>query len=185
MSKSRLSKDDWIAAGFRALAQDGPAALRAEAIARELGTTKGSFYWHFADLAAYKSAMLKLWQEKVASEVITEVMAAPTAWDRIDVMLHNAARAAPQEFGGPGIESAIRAWALADPHVMAALCIVDKQRVDLIAVLLSEVGENDRHLADAIYAAYIGLDDLNSKNGTDIAAGLNAILTLVKARSRT
>ena len=40
-------------AGFRALARSGARALRAEALARDLDTTKGSFYWHFKDLPDY------------------------------------------------------------------------------------------------------------------------------------
>ncbi|MEH6751885.1 MAG: TetR family transcriptional regulator, partial [Paracoccaceae bacterium] len=36
-------------AGLAALAEAGPVALKAEPMARRLGTTKGSFYWHFAD----------------------------------------------------------------------------------------------------------------------------------------
>jgi len=44
---TRLGKADWLDAGLAALAAEGPAALRAEALARQLNTTKGSFYWHF------------------------------------------------------------------------------------------------------------------------------------------
>ncbi|MFN3661424.1 TetR family transcriptional regulator [Yoonia sp.] len=47
--------EDWLMAGFRALASHGPSALRAAALARDLGTTKGSFYWHFKDLPDYLS----------------------------------------------------------------------------------------------------------------------------------
>ena len=34
-------------AAFRALARGGVEAIAVEPIAAELGTTKGSFYWHF------------------------------------------------------------------------------------------------------------------------------------------
>ena len=57
MPKLRLGPEDWVMAGFRALAADGPQAVRAETLARGLGATKGSFYWHFKDLAALHQAM--------------------------------------------------------------------------------------------------------------------------------
>jgi AcrR family transcriptional regulator len=46
------SREDWIRAAGRRLAQGGAAAVAVEALARDLGVTKGSFYWHFRDRAA-------------------------------------------------------------------------------------------------------------------------------------
>ena len=183
MSKPRLSKEDWLAAGFRALADNGPAALRAEAIARALGTTKGSFYWHFADLPAYKAAMLALWREKVAAEIIARVMAAPRGWPRLDALVAEAAMPPPDEFGGKGIESAIRAWALADADVSGALQDMDKLRIGFTAELLNDAGQDGATLAPAIYAAYVGLDDLAAKGHGDIGQGLNALINLLRDTS--
>jgi len=39
----------WIEEGLRALAADGPDAIRVEVLAQALGVTKGGFYGHFAD----------------------------------------------------------------------------------------------------------------------------------------
>ncbi len=57
MNTTRLNSDRWIAAGFDALRQAGPQALAAEPLARRLGTTKGSFYWHFKDVPAYHARL--------------------------------------------------------------------------------------------------------------------------------
>ncbi len=46
-AKARLTRSDWVLAGFRALLASGPDAIRVEALARDLRATKGSFYWHF------------------------------------------------------------------------------------------------------------------------------------------
>ncbi|WP_163317770.1 TetR family transcriptional regulator, partial [Enterobacter hormaechei] len=46
-TRKTLSAEDWISAAFRALSQGGAQAIRAEAIARDLKVSKGSFYWHF------------------------------------------------------------------------------------------------------------------------------------------
>ncbi len=53
----RLSVDDWIQAGFAILADGGPNALRVDRLCERLGVTKGSFYWHFTDLHAYRTAL--------------------------------------------------------------------------------------------------------------------------------
>src|SRR5207247_4105060 len=45
----RLGKDDWLRGARLALLREGPNGVRVEPLARELGVTKGSFYWHFHD----------------------------------------------------------------------------------------------------------------------------------------
>ncbi len=176
---SRLTKEDWLAAGFRALATDGPAALRAEALARSLGTTKGSFYWHFKDLPDYKRQMLMLWRTKVATEVIDAVEKTPSGAAQLQDLLIRAAGPAPAAFGGRAIEPAVRAWSLTDPDVKAALADVDAIRCAFVAKLLSDMGLTDPHLPQAVYAAYLGLDDLTAKGSGDIATGLPALMTLI------
>ena len=180
MSKQRLSKEDWLAAGFRALATDGPVALRAEALARALGTTKGSFYWHFKDLPAYKAEMLNLWREKVASEIIARILAEDDPHKRLDLLAEEAAKAAPDSFGGRAIEPAIRAWALTDKAVMTALAEVDALRIAFIAQLLTAAG-HEAGFAPLVYAAYLGLDDQAAKHGADMLEPLNDLISLIRA----
>ncbi len=60
----RLSVDDWIAAGFAELASGGPDALRISRLCARLGVTKGSFYWHFSDVAGYRAALVQAWADE-------------------------------------------------------------------------------------------------------------------------
>ena len=53
----RLSVDDWVQEGFRVLAEDGVKALTLGRLCSRLGVTKGSFYWHFSDMKAFRSAL--------------------------------------------------------------------------------------------------------------------------------
>src|SRR3546814_3926398 len=43
----RLSADDWAQAALEQIAEQGVLAVAVEPLARRLGVTKGSFYWHF------------------------------------------------------------------------------------------------------------------------------------------
>ncbi len=47
-----------------ALARDGFAGVAVEPLARKLGATKGSFYWHFATRAELIAATLELWEQR-------------------------------------------------------------------------------------------------------------------------
>jgi len=60
---TRLDAAAWIAAAFDALADGGIDAVRVEPLAKALGITKGSFYWHFADRRALLDAMLRHFED--------------------------------------------------------------------------------------------------------------------------
>src|SRR6187455_2093287 len=60
---TRLDAAAWVVAAFDALADGGIDAVRVEPLAKALGITKGSFYWHFADRRALLDAMLTAWAD--------------------------------------------------------------------------------------------------------------------------
>ena len=62
-SSGRLSADDWIQAGFALLAEDGLEALKIDRLCARLSVTKGSFYWHFKDMAGYRAAVVQAWAD--------------------------------------------------------------------------------------------------------------------------
>ncbi|MBV9985736.1 helix-turn-helix domain-containing protein, partial [Bradyrhizobium sp.] len=59
----QLSARDWLDLGLKVLARHGFAALKADRLAKTMGVSRGSFYWHFADIAAFHGAILKHWRE--------------------------------------------------------------------------------------------------------------------------
>lgn len=179
MNKIKFSEEAWLAAGFRALTTDGPTAIRAEALARNLGATKGSFYWNFADLSFFKNAMLGLWRDRVVEDIEHCILAEPDKFKRLEELVAYAAHPAPDEFGGRRVEPAMRSWALTDPAALAVVNEVDKIRLSLVANLLSDIGKNDPVLVQLIYGAFIGLDDLTSKGSADMASALDVLLKMV------
>ena len=52
----RLEAAAWEEAALAALETQGVAGVAIEPLARALGVTKGSFYWHFVDRAALLQA---------------------------------------------------------------------------------------------------------------------------------
>jgi AcrR family transcriptional regulator len=53
----QLSAKDWLDQGLRTLAKSGFTALKAEPLAKAMGVSRGSFYWHFADIGAFHAAI--------------------------------------------------------------------------------------------------------------------------------
>src|SRR3954454_3334283 len=68
--RESLTAADWSEAALRALAHGGLTAVAVEPLAKALGTTKGSFYWHFADRNALLEAALALWERRDTEGVI-------------------------------------------------------------------------------------------------------------------
>ena len=71
----QLSAKDWIDQGLKALANSGFTALKADPLAKALRVSRGSFYWHFADIAAFHAAVLARWHEVAAEQIIVNVEA--------------------------------------------------------------------------------------------------------------
>src|SRR3546814_1971029 len=67
--KGRLSAEDWAQAALDLIAENGVAAVAVEPLARRLGVTKGSFYWHFPSRDALLQAALERW-ESVEQEAV-------------------------------------------------------------------------------------------------------------------
>src|SRR6266852_2722883 len=72
----QLSAKDWLDQGLKTLAERGFTALKAEPLAKAMGVSRGSFYWHFADIGAFHAAILKYWREVAAEQVIANLEAA-------------------------------------------------------------------------------------------------------------
>jgi len=62
-AKASLSREAWGEAALEALAVGGLEAVAVEPLARRLGVTKGSFYWHFPSREALLREALALWEK--------------------------------------------------------------------------------------------------------------------------
>ena len=178
--KKRLSAEDWIKAGFRALSTTGPDALKAEALARDLSTTKGSFYWHFKHVPEYKARMLQHWHDEAYAAITRSVDAKRDPTDRL---YHLAELAAddPEDYGGAAVEPAIRAWAASDPQVATAVAEVDAKRLAYIAGLLADLGLTNPDFARIVYGAYVGMGALAANDDTDYAGAMSTLMAAILA----
>ena len=129
----QLSADDWIRQGLKALAKSGFTALKADPLAKTMGVSRGSFYWHFADLGAFHAAVLKRWREIAAEQIIADVEA-DSEGEPLRALLH-------RTFGARlDLERAVRNWAAFEPVAQAAVRAIDRRRLDYIEGLLENRG---------------------------------------------
>jgi AcrR family transcriptional regulator len=150
----QLSARDWLDQGLKALVQDGFTALKAEPLAKAMGVSRGSFYWHFRDVEAFHAEILKYWREVAAERIIGDVEAASAGQgDTLQILLHRV-------FGERrALENAVRRWALVDPAARGAVRAIDKRRLAYVEDLLRSSGISPdvaRARARILYWAYLG-----------------------------
>ena len=130
----QLSAKDWLDQGLKALARGGFTTLKAEPLAKALGVSRGSFYWHFADVEAFHAAILKHWREVAAERIIADVEAAADDDNPLQRLLRRV-------FGERlALENAVRTWATVDPAARAAVQAIDRRRLTYVESLLRASG---------------------------------------------
>ncbi|HSG55990.1 TetR/AcrR family transcriptional regulator [Seohaeicola sp. SP36] len=179
--RARLTRSDWLMAGLAALAEAGPVALKAEPMARRLGTTKGSFYWHFADVPDFHLQMLELWAGGAVEHIPAALADQPTAVAKLRRLGQIVAGSQHPVLGDVPVEPAIRAWAREDARVAETLAAVDRARIAFIQGLLTEVEITNPEMARIIYAAHVGMQDLTARDGIDNASPMGSLVDLVLA----
>src|SRR5215213_5696405 len=111
--REALTAADWTEAALAALARGGLSAVAVEPLAKELGATKGSFYWHFADRQALLEATLELWERRDTDQVIAAIDETQDAQTRLRNLLRLAFTSViDRSTGGAGtVELALQASA--------------------------------------------------------------------------
>ena len=183
--KKQLSADDWIKAAFRALSQGGVQAIRAEAIARDLKTTKGSFYWHFRDVPALKEAMLERWRQRATEDIIA-LNTGPyaDAAERLRDLIGLVTDERSVDYGGIRAEAAIREWARYDENAAETARQVDRRRLEYLSSIAAQLGydkSESARMAQLLYGGLIGLEYLHAQELADAGSALQALGGLIAA----
>ncbi len=149
----QLSANDWLDQGLKTLATHGFTALKAEPLAKTMGVSRGSFYWHFADIGAFHAAVLARWHEVAAEQIIADVEATSKDENPLALLLRRV-------FGERlMLERAVRTWASVDPAARAAVQAIDRRRLGYVEGLLMQSGLSTdvaRARAQILYWAFLG-----------------------------
>lgn len=175
-----LTPDDWIKAAFRRLGQGGIDSVRAEALARDLGVSKGSFYWHFRDLPDLKTRMLAHWQDQATARILSMATAGGgDAAAQLRRLLALATSDLADPYGGLSTEAAIRDWARRDPQAASVQARVDDARLTFVTGLfraLPQPADAAARAARLVLMAYTGAVHLQVPDRARLAGDLHALL---------
>jgi AcrR family transcriptional regulator len=134
--RKQLTTNDWLKCALDTLDNEGIHKVNVEYLARQLGVTKGSFYWHFKNRETLVKEMLDYWTRTLTINVIGRSLEGST--DASDTLFKLMTIITTEKVGR--YEAAIRAWAAHDETARSILQKVDKQRLRFITDLFIEIG---------------------------------------------
>jgi AcrR family transcriptional regulator len=165
----RLEADAWEEAALAALETQGVAGVAVEPLARVLGVTKGSFYWHFTDRAALLQAVLARWEERATDSVIAWLATVDDPRERL-VKLITLGSLSDRTWR---IHVALGS-AIAEPAVARALERVSRRRIGYLEECYAKLGKKPkaaRRAALLAYASYLGLTRLRLEAPRELPEG--------------
>lgn len=151
-----LTVDDWVQAGFALLSEGGPNALRIGRLCERLEVTKGSFYWHFTDMCAYRTALSAAWADlHDERRQRFEFLRASGGRERLEEMIQALIR--PDHWA---LERAMRIWAMTDESIQQSVRLSDERVLSEVRQAFLDCGFDDEEAAlrsSVLFATGVGL----------------------------
>jgi AcrR family transcriptional regulator len=130
----RLTAQDWIDFALTTLADEGVSALKVDVLARKLGVSRGSFYWHFRDLGDFHGRVIEHWKQIATERIIADIERYDVGEERLDALARHG-------FGHDVVlEVRMRAWADNNAEVARVLGDIDRRRREYMEQMLVEAG---------------------------------------------
>ncbi|OPZ13054.1 MAG: DNA-binding transcriptional repressor AcrR [Alphaproteobacteria bacterium ADurb.BinA280] len=151
---SRLSATDWAQGALALIAEQGVNAVAVEPLARRLGVTKGSFYWHFPSREALLRAALEFWEQNELEDVFARLEGITDPRERLEELFRRVGSEAPTH----AIYSELLK-ALDHPVVQPVMQRVTQRRTDWLSLAYRQVGlprSEALQRARLTHAAYVG-----------------------------
>jgi AcrR family transcriptional regulator len=149
----RLRRRDWTDLGLEVLEAEGFTAITAQSLAKRLGVSRGSFYWHFRDIGEFEAALIARWRDIIFAALGGMLADIASPIERLETLMRRTLASRRR------LELAFRAWGTANQEVAASLAEIDTRRADIMARLLTEAGvpaRRARSLAQLAYWTYLG-----------------------------
>ncbi|MGK7296550.1 MAG: TetR/AcrR family transcriptional regulator [Candidatus Wenzhouxiangella sp. M2_3B_020] len=152
--KATLSASDWERAALELIAEKGVSALAVEPLARRLGITKGSFYWHFASRDELLEQALRRWEQRDVEHLARSLDDDRPPDQRLSEFILRTSR----QNRSHQIHAALCA-ASDHPRVKPVIERITDRRMEYLAKAFRELGlsdEESRHRARLTYTSYVG-----------------------------
>lgn len=153
--KHQLSRDDWLDAAAGEIAAGGFGHLRILTLAKKLGVSRGSFYWHFRDHEDLVVSFLERWRDRRLHElqywkpqggdVETELRAI------LELLLTDASR----NIRRLQVELGVRDYARRNDYAAELVREVDDARISQNCTLFQRLSDDPQRVRDLSLLMYV------------------------------
>jgi AcrR family transcriptional regulator len=135
--RKTLSREAWLDAALKVLERRGIAAVKIDALAKQLKVTRGSFYFHFAGLKDLHDGMVDIWRQRNCApfEALAQVSMAGAAYFEAVVMVW-----VNEDPFNPLLDLAMRDWARTSRPLAAEVEATDTLRISLLTRAFRDIG---------------------------------------------
>lgn len=134
----RGSAELWLNAAYDILIRQGVDAVRVQPLARAVGMSRPSFYWHFTDRQALLDALIEKWQQKNTGNLIAQTEKSAQTIEA--AIFHLFDCWLDDNLFDAKLDFAIRSWAKADDDLMKQVRASDLKRMDALAAMYGRFG---------------------------------------------
>jgi AcrR family transcriptional regulator len=133
---TRLTRQDWLLGALEILGTTGVEGIKIVALARLLGVTSGSFYWHFSNRRELHQALCEYWEREMTDVAIAaakniEGPPIERIWKLMEQVM---------DTGMARYDLAIWHWALADETVQTVFKRTIEKRFKFAAWMFGQAG---------------------------------------------
>lgn len=126
----RTTREDWLALALDTLVRDGIDRLKIQIMARSLGVSRSSFYWHFKSTQDLRDQMLGHWLDHNTGPIIQRALRPA---DSIGAAVLNVFECwIDDQLFDPALDIAVRLWGRRDADVRKVVADADNQRLDAL-----------------------------------------------------
>jgi AcrR family transcriptional regulator len=134
-----LSREDWICAARADLVAGGVNAVKVDRLARRLGVTRGSFYWHFKSHADLLRELLKSW-EQTNTGPFERVLGGDEMPRGVREFVAIIKLWVEEKDYSPAFDTAVRDWARTSREAAAAVHRADGRRIEILHRVFIDIG---------------------------------------------
>lgn len=162
MPKIVATELDWVKLGLQRFADGGVDALVVEQLAKQLRSSKTSFYWYFKNRSFFLKRMVDYWHEHATISIIAHIQQHEAAEPKQKVRRLLAVMFSSNE--GKDFIYHLRKLGVSESSYAELLLQIEQQRLDYMSDLLQQCGllEADaRSTSELLYSYYLGWYERN------------------------
>lgn len=137
------SREDWLNTALDVLREQGTNGIKVVPIAKRMGLTSGSFYWHFENVQDLLDSVLDYWERRLTDKIAEDALRfSGPAKDRIlNLMIQVVTE------GAAVPDHAVSAWAKSDAKAHLVYQRTIQKRFDFAKWMFEQAGFSEKESA--------------------------------------